>query len=457
MQDHSTIPVTINDDLIKKLNCKTRRVFSTEQKMRMLLEGIDDPSSIPIVCKAENLTLKQYNNWLYRFETIGQQKYTKKKTRDARVVKFQKLRTKIYCLENKITNLQILNELLKLKHQRAWGEKRHTYTAEEKFEIIQIVGQSAVRATLTLKTLGILHCTYLNWIKKFNVGGLEALRHRNLGTSVRWNCVPDNICKQIIKMAIGEPNLGARLIALRFIDEHEYFISQAFVYRLMKKHGLIKVAKNIPTSASAEFKYKPNSVNELWQTDFTTFRIKGFGHYYLSTILDDFSRYIIAWKFCKKISTENAIETLELALRATNMNGDTVAASPKLLSDNGGPYQSREFAKYLSKNGITHTHGRPYHPQTQGKIERWHRTLKTDVNCSTCVNPDELKVRINDFIVRYNSEYKHMSLNNITPLDVYTEKSQLIVEKRNQTKAKTTQMRRLNTKKLRDINKNTPL
>jgi transposase InsO family protein len=87
-------------------------------------------------------------------------------------------------------------------------------------------------------------------------------------------------------------------LAVRFTDEEKYFVSEASVYRLLTAHDLITSPAYIVIKAANEFKDKTTAINQLWQTDFTYLKITGWGWYYLSTVLDDFSRYIVAWKLC---------------------------------------------------------------------------------------------------------------------------------------------------------------
>ena len=101
-------------------------------------------------------------------------------------------------------------------------------------------------------------------------------------------------------------------------------------------------------------------------------KITGWGWYYLSTVLDDFSRYIVAWKLCATMGAEDVTATLDLALSAAGLDHVTVGRRPRLLSDNGSSYVAGDLAKWLEDKGIEHVRGAPDHPQTQGKIGRWH-------------------------------------------------------------------------------------
>ena len=105
---------------------------------------------------------------------------------------------------------------------------------------------------------------------------------------------------------------------MTFTDERAYFISEASVYRLLKAHNLITSPAFMVIKAADEFKDKTTAPNQLWQTDFTYLKVIGWGWFYLSTVLDDFSRYIIAWKLCTTMKAEDVTDTLELALKASS-------------------------------------------------------------------------------------------------------------------------------------------
>ena len=128
----------------------------------------------------------------------------------------------------------------------------------------------------------------------------------------------------------------------------------------------------------------------------------GWGWYYLSTILDDYSRYIIAWKLCTTMRADDVTDTLELALVASGCDNPKVVNKPRLLSDNGSSYISSDLAEWLKDRGIAHVRGAPCHPQTQGKIERWHQTLKNRILLENYYLPGDLEAQIARFVEDYN-------------------------------------------------------
>ena len=132
-----------------------------------------------------------------------------------------------------------------------------------------------------------------------------------------WNRVPDDVRGQIIDLALEETQLSPRELAVRFTDTRGYFVSEASVYRLLKAHGLITSPAFVVIKAADEFRDKTTAPNQLWQTDFTYLKVIGWGWFYLSTILDDYSRYIIAWKLCTNMTADDVTATLKLALEAS--------------------------------------------------------------------------------------------------------------------------------------------
>ena len=136
-------------------------------------------------------------------------------------------------------------------------------------------------------------------------------------------------------------------------------------------------------------------------------------------------------------------ETLQLALHASGCDRSPPPKRPRLLSDNGASYVSGELATWLEAAGIRHLRGAPNHPQTQGKIERWHQTLKNRVLLEHAYLPGELESRIGAFIEYYNHRRYHESLENLTPADVYVGRGPSILNRRQHIRDKTIEQRRL--------------
>jgi putative transposase len=322
------------------------------------------------------------------------------------------------------------------------------YSASEKLEIIRIVEQSNLPAKRTLDKLGIARRTFYRWYDRYLVAGPEALEDKRSAPSRVWNRIPDAIHDQVIELALEQSELSPRELAVRFTDEKRYFVSEPTVYRLLKAHDLITSPAFVVVKAAAEFHTKTTRPDEMWQTDFTYFKIIGWGWMYLSTVLDDYSRYIIAWRLCSNMRAEDVTDTLDMALQASGCDSATVIHKPRLLSDNGPSYIAGELADYIEANKMSHVRGAPCHPQTQGKIERWHQTLKNRILLENYFLPGDLEAQIEAFVEHYNHRRYHESLNNVTPADAYFGRAETIIKQRERIKRQTIEYRRLQHRKL---------
>jgi putative transposase len=315
-------------------------------------------------------------------------------------------------------------------------------TASEKVEIIHLVEGSDLPVRTTLRQLGVAPSTFYGWHQRYDAEGFDGLYDRKPAPRPGWNAIPKKVQDEVLDLALGCTELSPRELACRYTDEKRYFVSESSVYRILKKADLITSPAYVLMSASDAFKNPTTRVNEMWQTDFTYFRIINWGWYYLSTVLDDFSRYILAWRLSPTMGATDVMETLDEALAITGVDQVKIKHRTRLLSDNGSAYLSSELREYLDKRRMTHTRGRPYHPQTQGKIERYHRTMKNVVKLENYYFPWELEAALRDFVAYYNNERYHEALDNVTPADAYFGRKYQIVSERERIKQRTMRKRK---------------
>lgn len=248
---------------------------------------------------------------------------------------------------------------------------------------------------------------------------------------------------QIIELALNETELSPRELAVAFTDTKGYFVSEASVYRLLKTLDLINSPAFIVIKAADEFHDKTMAPNQLWQTGLTYLKVIGRGWFDLSTVLEDYSRYIITWKLCSTIKAEDVTDNLAPALQASGCDSVRIVQRPRLLADNGPCSVAADLATSLSGRGMEHTRSVPCHPQTQGKIERWHQTLKNRILLENYFLPGDLERQIAAFVEHYNHRRYHESLGNFTPADVYFGRGQTIRLERERIKRETVRNRRL--------------
>jgi transposase InsO family protein len=316
------------------------------------------------------------------------------------------------------------------------------YGQSQKLEIIRLVENSKLPVKTALRELGIRRSTFYDWYRKYQQAGYDGLGYSYRAPRQFWNQIPETERMRVVETALDKPELTPRELAFHITDTQGYYISESSVYRILKVHDLVTSPTFRVISASNKFIHPTTRVNQMWQTDFTYLKVEQWGYYFLSTIMDDFSRYIVTWELCQKASSEDVKRSVDQAIKITWVSHVDIVNRPRLLSDNGSCYLSKDLGEYLASHWIGQVHGKPYHPQTQGKIERYHRSLKNIVELDKYWMPDELRDQIGAFVDYYNNRRYHEALNNLTPADVYYGRGATILEKRERIKRETLRRRR---------------
>lgn len=316
------------------------------------------------------------------------------------------------------------------------------YSQSEKMEVIRLVEESELPIKRTLDELDVPKSTFYRWYRRYNEYGYDGLASRPPNANRFWNRIPDHEKEKVVEVALDYPELSPRELAWKITDNEGTFISESSVYRILKSYDLVTSPAYIVMAAADEFQHKTRHVHELWQTDFTYLKVVGWGWYYLSTVLDDYSRYIVAWKLFTSMSVDDVTQTLDLAIEASGINTPKVRHRPRLLSDNGPCYIAGDLKDYLYDKNIDHTRGQPYHPMTQGKIERWHRTMKNIIKLQNYYMPGALEAEIAAFVDHYNHQRVHESLDNLTPADIYHGRAKEMLTLRDKVKEQTLRRRR---------------
>jgi len=309
----------------------------------------------------------------------------------------------------------------------------------EKREIIRIVEHSELGVKRTLAELGIKRSTFYGWYKRYLEEGEDGLYERKPKRRSFWNQIPDAERQQVVEVALDKPELSCRELAFHITDTRKWFISESSVYRILKAQNLITSPAFMVNEAADEFRNKTTRIHQQWQMDFTYLRVIDWGWYFLGTVLDDYSRYIVAWELSKEMKAIDSEQVIEKALCMTELKKE---CRPRLLSDNGPCFRSGEFKEYLQTEGMYQVFGAPYHPQTQGKIERYHRTMKNVIKLENYYTPEQLRSSIEAFVDYYNNRRYHESLDNLTPADVFFGRAENILKMRRKTKRRTIEARR---------------
>ncbi len=313
---------------------------------------------------------------------------------------------------------------------------------DEKLELIRSVETSGFSIEKALAHLDLPRSTYYRWRAKLRKHGKQGLADKNSKPKNQWNSLLDFEKARVLKFAGDNPELSSRELSYKMTDEGLH-VSESTVFRLLKEKGLIASRSLKTFPAGPEYKYKPKRINEQWQTDATYLFVKGWGWYYLISVLDDFSRKIIAWKLMTSMTADDFSEVVEMATDLAGLRKDSgLYIMPKLVSDRGPALVSEPFGTYLEEKGMGHILASPYHPQTNGKIERYHKSMKGEIKLYVWDSPSDLEKAICEYNTYYNTKRYHESLGNVTPDDVYYGRREKIIHERRKTKLKTLQLRK---------------
>ena len=287
-------------------------------------------------------------------------------------------------------------------------------SAPEKAEVVTKVSSSPLPKRKVLRELGIPKSTYYRWLRRQNQQGLE---DRPGGDQPPWNRLTIQEERSVLLSAREMPELSCRQLAAWITDNQGFSVSESSVYRILGREGLVK-RPEMRLAAGKEYHRKTTGPHQMWATDASYFRVVGWGYYYLVTVMDDYSRFILAHRLQQDMTADSFIEVVQDAVDTTSMDQVPVTDRTRLLSDNGPGYVSRAFRDYLGMVGIKHILATPFHPQTNGKLERYHQTIKRDVNQVPYELPADLEAAIAAFVSYYNYRRYHKALGNVTPSDV---------------------------------------
>ena len=319
-------------------------------------------------------------------------------------------------------------------------------SATEKADVISKVEASPGSRRKIMAESGIPKSTYYRWRARQRQGRLEDRSHGDRS----WNALRRQEKTVVLDVANEYTNLSSRQLSAWITDHKGFSVSESTVYRILKSEGLVK-SPEMKLAAGKEFHTKTRGPHQMWATDASYFRVVGWGFYYMVTVMDDFSRFILSWKLKLDMTSESFIDVIQDAVDLTGMTEVSLDDRTRLLSDNGPGYVSRAFGDYMRLVGIRHILASPYHPQTNGKIERYHQSIKRDVNQTVYDVPGNLEVAISDFVSYYNYRRYHKALGNVTPADVLHGRREEILQKRKEVQAQTLLHRKLYNQQLRQL------
>jgi putative transposase len=219
------------------------------------------------------------------------------------------------------------------------------------------------------------------------------------------------------------PLEGYRMLTFMMLDQDVVAVSPSSVYRVLREAGLLRKWPNEPSKKGQGFD-QPLRPHEHWHVDIAYLNICG-TFYSLCSVLDGFSRYIVHWEIRQQM-TEAEVEIIIQRAREK-----FPGATPRIISDNGPQFIARDFKQFIRVCGMTHVRTSPYYPQSNGKLERWHKTIK-----SRCIRPgtplslEDAQRLVGRFVEHYNTVRLHSAIGYISPLDKLAGREHLIFQQR---------------------------
>lgn len=314
---------------------------------------------------------------------------------------------------------------------------------ERKREVLDLVRRSPMSKLRAIEQLSLPRSTFYRWQQRYRDQGMLGLLDRRPPPQTIWNRIRPEEEETILREALRQPDLSPRQLSCHLCDDAGFSVSESTVYRILKRHGLIQEVTLRTFPAGPEYRVKTKGRNEQWQSDASYFFVVGWGWYYLISVLDDYSRYILAWDLKLDMTAQSISAVVQAAVEWTGQEAIPSSARARLLTDNGPGFLAGAFEDYLKALSIRHICCSPYHPQTNGKIERFHESIKGRLNLLVYESPEALKAAMADFIDFYNHRRYHEGLGNVTPADVYFGRRDEILRRREAIKQETFVRRRV--------------
>jgi len=284
-------------------------------------------------------------------------------------------------------------------------------------------------ATALVRWIGIGRSRYYDWRNRYG----KVNEHNAWIPRDAW--LTDDEKQAICAYYGAHPLEGYRRLTYMMIDEDIAAASPSSVYRVLRQAGLLSRWNRTPSKKGTGFQ-QPLRPHEHWHIDISYLNLAG-TFYYLCSILDGFSRYIVHWEI-RPHMTESEVEIILQRARER-----FPGATPRIISDNGPQFIARDFKEFIRVSGLTHVRTSPYYPQSNGKLERWHRTVK-----STCIRPqtplslEDARRIVARFVEDYNTRRLHSAIGYVTPKDKLEGRAEAILKRREEKLAAARESRR---------------
>jgi len=275
----------------------------------------------------------------------------------------------------------------------------------------------AVRRLLAWAEVGA--GTFYRWAQRYG----KANEHNGLIPRDHW-LLPEEV-EAILAYHAAHPLDGYRRLTFMMNDDDIVAVSPSSVYRVLRRAGVLDRYHGRPSKKGTGF-HQPSAAHRHWHIDIAYLNIAG-TFYYLCSLLDGYSRYLVHWEI-RESMTEQDVETI--VQRARERFPDVY---PRIISDNGPQFIARDFRHFVRLCGMTHVRTSPYYPQSNGKLERWHKTLKvTTIRPKAPASLEQARELVGDFVNHYNHQRLHSAIGFVAPVDKLEGREKAIWTRRDQ-------------------------
>jgi len=268
-----------------------------------------------------------------------------------------------------------------------------------------------------IRRIGIARSKYYDWKHRYG----KVNEHNAWIPRDFW--LTDFERQEIINYYHDNPLEGYRRLCYMMIDADIAAVSPSSVYRVLSNAGLLNKFNGKKSKKGTGF-VQPLRAHEHWHIDISYINICG-TFYYMCSVLDGFSRYIVHWEIREAMKESD----VEIILQRARENFPD--ATPRIISDNGPQFISKDFKEFIRISGMTHVKTSPYYPQSNGKLERYHKTIKgTCIRVNTPLSLSDAQRLVTDFVDHYNNRRLHSAIGYITPADKLQGRAETILAQR---------------------------
>jgi len=305
---------------VRTVRRATRHRYAPEEKIRIVLEGFRREMTVNDLCRREGIKPANYYSWTKEFMEAGKERLARNTVRDATRHEIEQLKRENRELKEIVAELLLETRRLKKNGAATNGgpvRQRHMSTVE-KAEILEKVSASPAPTRQVLQGLGVPKSTYYRWRARSR----SPNRPRGSpGRRIPWNRLAGDEERTVLRVARSSPEWSSPDCIGAWITDHQGFsVSEATVFRILKREGLVRRLE-IRKPAGKEYTNKTAAPHQLWATDASYFRVIGWGYYYLVTVMDDFSRFILAWKLQIDMTAASLIDVVQDAVDCDDLAG----------------------------------------------------------------------------------------------------------------------------------------